>query len=152
MKIGSVYVSVVFLVAVIGAMICPGSAAAQDKDPWSSAQLIAPATLAEMLKGPASDRPVVLDVGPAGVIAGAREVGPAHQDEGMKKLKQALSAVPRDKEVVVYCGCCPFAKCPNVRPAFRLLLEMGFKTPRLLDLPHNLKKDWIDKGYPLARE
>jgi hypothetical protein len=105
-----------------------------------------------MLKGPASDRPVVLDVGPAGVIAGAREVGPAHQDEGMRTLKQALSAVPRDQEVVVYCGCCPFAKCPNVRPAFRLLLEMGFKAPRLLDLPHNLKKDWIDKGYPLAQE
>lgn len=142
----------VYLVAMMGIAVAPGSAGAQDKDPWSSTQLIEPATLAEMLKGPASDRPVVLDVGPAGVIAGAREVGPAHEDAGMKKLKQVLSSVSRDQEVVVYCGCCPFAKCPNVRPAFRLLLEMGFKAPRLLDLPHNLKKDWIDRGYPMARE
>jgi hypothetical protein len=51
--------------------------------------------------------------------------------------------------VVIYCGCCPFAKCPNVRPAFSTLLGMGFKNPRLLNLSHNLKADWIDKGYPL---
>lgn len=138
------------LLTMMGVMAFSPSAFSQTKDPWTEAQLMQPAALAESLRGPASDRPVVIDVGPAGLIAGARETGPAHEKAGLKKLKKELRAIPRDQEVVIYCGCCPFAKCPNVRPAFQLLLDMGFKSPRLLNLPHNLKADWIDPGYPLA--
>jgi hypothetical protein len=29
---------------------------------------------------------------------------------------------------------------------------MGFTHPRLLNLSHNLKADWIDKGYPMEEE
>jgi hypothetical protein len=28
---------------------------------------------------------------------------------------------------------------------------MKFTNYRLLDLPHNIKKDWIDKGYPTVK-
>lgn len=122
---------------------------ANSRDPWTAAQLVEPAQLAGQLAGPAESRPVVIDVGPAGRIKGSLEAGPAHEDDGMKQLKQILAAVPRAREVVIYCGCCPFARCPNVRPAFKILTEMGFKSPRLLNLPHNLKSDWIDKGYPV---
>jgi hypothetical protein len=52
--------------------------------------------------------------------------------------------------VIIYCGCCPFDKCPNIRPAFAALKEMGFKNARLLDLPKNIKADWLDKNYPAA--
>jgi hypothetical protein len=36
-----------------------------------------------------------------------------------------------------------------VRPAFKLLNDLQFTNAKLLDLSHNLKADWIDKGYPV---
>jgi hypothetical protein len=38
-----------------------------------------------------------------------------------------------------------------VRPAIDALKEMKFTNYYLLDLPNNIKKDWIDKGYPVAK-
>ncbi|MCL6523886.1 MAG: rhodanese-like domain-containing protein [Thermoflavifilum sp.] len=120
------------------------------KEPWTAAELLSPDTLAAWLRTPQqSQHPVILDVGPAGVIPGAQELGEAHTTEGMAHLKAALQKLPKNSLVVVYCGCCPFSKCPNVRPAFSLVKKMGFTHARLLDLKDNLKKDWIDKGYPI---
>lgn len=130
-------------------LLLPLGLEAQPSNPWTAKQLVEPATLAVMLKLPEAKRPLILDIGPAGVIKGATEIGPAHEKEGMQKLKQELSAVPKDRVIVIYCGCCPFEKCPNIRPAFAELKRLGFKNARLLNLPHNLKTDWIDKGYPL---
>lgn len=129
-----------------------GRAGAQQKDPWQASDLMQPADMAAALKLPESRRPVLIDVGPAGQIQGALKAGPAHEAEGMAKLKALLAHIPRSREVVVYCGCCPFTKCPNIRPAFRTLVAMGFQHPRLLNLSHNLKADWIDKGYPLVSQ
>lgn len=128
---------------------CCLSCTAQQKDPWTKAQLIEPAVLAAQLNLPVAQKPVVLDIGPAGTIKGALEVGPAEENKNLDKMKALLKGVPKDKEVVIYCGCCPFAKCPNVRPAFNTLLKLGYTHPRLLNLSQNLKADWIDKGYPL---
>lgn len=122
------------------------------QEPWKPAQLMAPSELATALKLPADQRPVVIDVGPAGVIKGALVAGPAHEADGMTQFKALLQKMDRNTEVVIYCGCCPFAKCPNVRPAFKTLLALGFKDPRLLNLSDNLKADWIDQGYPLEKE
>jgi hypothetical protein len=55
---------------------------------------------------------------------------------------------PRDREIVIYCGCCPWEKCPNIRPAFAALQEMGFTHVKALYVPDNLAKDWIGKGFP----
>lgn len=129
-----------------------GCFAQQQDNPWTQKQLLEPAVLAQQLKLPENRRPVVLDVGPAGVIKGAIETEPAEQEEGIQNLKTVLEDVPKNKEVVIYCGCCPFTKCPNIRPAFRVLLKMGFTNARLLNLSQNLKADWIDKGYPLQEE
>ena len=52
--------------------------------------------------------------------------------------------------IVIYCGCCPFEHCPNIRPAFNLLNEMGFTNQKLLSLQKNIKADCIDKGYPVS--
>lgn len=127
-----------------------GSATAQQKDPWQASDLVQPADMAAALKLPESKRPLLIDVGPAGRIQGSLKAGPAHESAGMARLKTLLAHIPKSREVVVYCGCCPFTKCPNIRPAFRTLKEMGFEHPRLLNLSHNLKADWIDKGYPLS--
>ncbi|HVB03408.1 MAG TPA: hypothetical protein VNE41_06785 [Chitinophagaceae bacterium] len=117
-------------------------------DPWNASQLMDPGALAMLMKAKGS-LPLVLDVGPAGQILHARQMGPAHEAAGMARLGKTLAKVPRDKEIVVYCGCCPFNKCPNIRPAFLLLQHLGFTRIFVLDLSHNLKADWIDKGYPL---
>lgn len=125
---------------------------AQQNDPWTKAQLKEPAALAQELKLPADQHPVVIDVGPSGRIKGSLYAGPTEDKEGMDKLKALLQPLSKDKEVVIYCGCCPFNKCPNVRPAFKMLQDMEFQKPRLLNLTHNLKADWIDKGFPLEDE
>lgn len=120
---------------------------ARQTDPWTPAQLMPPAELAQEINN--NTNPLVICVGPAGLIKGSIEAGAAHENAGLDKLRSLLSGVDRNKEVIIYCGCCPFAHCPNVRPAFNLLLSMGFTHPRLLDIPHNIRIDWIQHGYPL---
>lgn len=141
------YFTAVFLAGLFTAFT---ACVAQQKDPWTQKQLLEPAVLAHDLSLPKDQQPVIIDVGPAGNIRNALIAGPAEHADGLRNLKAILKNIPNTKEVVIYCGCCPFTKCPNIRPAFRTLLSMGFKNPKLLNLSHNLKADWIDKGYPLA--
>lgn len=81
-------------------------------------------------------------------IPGSVFAGPGSKAEGIADLKKAVAGLPRTREIVLYCGCCPFDKCPNIRPALAALREMGFTHVKAMELPTNLKTDWIDKGYP----
>ncbi len=117
-------------------------------DPWTDRDILAPETLAKDVKAA-----LVIHVGfdvlyRAAHIAGTPYAGPASKPEGLAELKKAVAGQPHDREIVLYCGCCPMDKCPNVRPAFTALHEMGYTNVRVLRLPSNLKDDWIDKGYP----
>ena len=131
------------------AVVSGARAVQRQTDPWTPAQLMEPADLAAKLKDIAANPSLIVCVGPSGLIKGSVETGPAHVASNLDSLRTLLSREDRQREVVIYCGCCPFKNCPNVRPAFSLLLSMGFKHPRLLDLSHNIKVDWIDKGYPV---
>jgi hypothetical protein len=71
--------------------------------------------------------------------------------EGLAALKKALEELPRRQAVVLYCGCCPWADCPNVRPAFKMVREMGFKDVRVLYVVKDLQHDWIDKGFSVTK-
>jgi len=53
--------------------------------------------------------------------------------------------------VVLYCGCCPLEKCPNLRPAFTALKDTGFARLRVLILPISFNADWVDKGYRIQK-
>src|SRR5512144_1657261 len=119
-------------------MIARVTASAQGGTPWTEKQLKDPVSLAKSLRDPSAEKPVIFNVGPAEQIKGAVQVGPAGKKDSLEALRRALAKVSKDKEVVVYCGCCPFSRCPNVRPAFELLKELKFKKPMLLDLPVNL--------------
>ncbi len=77
--------------------------------------------------------------------------GPAATPEGLAVLKDAVAKLPRDAEIVVYCGCCPWDHCPNIKPAMELLNVMGFTRARALYVPTNMAKDWFDLGYPATR-
>ncbi len=117
--------------------------------PWTDKQLKEPAALAAAIADSKTPRPVIFNIGPVQQIKGAIAIGPTSKNANLEKLKQHLAKLPKDKEVIIYCGCCPFSRCPNVRPAFELLQQMKFKNAKLLNLSSNLKEDWISKGYPV---
>lgn len=125
-----------------------GIFAQQNQEPWNSNQLLEPATLASRINQGQTDNLLILSVGPDAVIKGSVEIGPAQEQANIKKLKSYLKNVPKGKEVIIYCGCCPFNKCPNIRPAFKVVKDIGFKYPKLLNLYKNVKVDWLDKDYP----
>ncbi len=119
------------------------------KDPWNKDELIAPATLAALIKKPKASQPIIFNIGVVENIKGARHIGKASDKENLERFRKALSSIPKSNSIVVYCGCCPFDRCPNIRPAFEMLKTQGFKNGKLLNLPTNIKVDWIDKGYPI---
>jgi hypothetical protein len=122
----------------------------QQPENWTSDQLIEPSELAQTLKS-AKGVPVIISVGPGAPIPNSLETGMAKEKDNLDTLKNKLAVIPKDAKVVIYCGCCPFEHCPNVRPAIALLKDMKFTNYKLLDLPHNIKTDWIDKGYPVIQ-
>jgi hypothetical protein len=109
-----------------------------------------------MLKGPAGEKPLLLHVGfkvlyRAGAIPGTRYVGAGSRPEGIAALRREVRDVPRARSIVLYCGCCPWDHCPNMRPAFRALREMGFKNVRALYIEKDLDTDWVNAGFPLEK-
>ncbi len=126
------------------------SSALQQNDPWTQQQLLAPADLAKVLNNPKSPQPIVYSIGMQAIIKGSIDIGPTMRPENLNVLKQKLSKLSKNSQIVVYCGCCPFSRCPNVRPAMELLRSMQFTNYKLLNLPQNVKVDWIDKGYPMS--
>jgi len=119
-------------------------------DPWTAQQLMAPADLATVLNNSKILQPIVFSVGMQAIIKGSIDIGPAMKAENLNTLKQRLNKLPKNSDIVIYCGCCPFSRCPNIRPAMELLKAMQFTNYKLLNLPQNVKVDWIDKGYPMT--
>jgi thiosulfate/3-mercaptopyruvate sulfurtransferase len=120
------------------------------------AELITPEELANILRSPRAEKPLIVQVGfhilyLQGHIAGAHYEGPASKEEGLKKLRKWAKSLPRDKFIVIYCGCCPWVHCPNVKPAADALHKMGFTRVRTLYIEQNFAADWADKGYPVEK-
>lgn len=120
------------------------------KNSWTKNELIEPATLAAMIKNPKADKPLIFNIGVVDDIKGAKNMGASSEKENLARFKKTLSKLPKNTPMVVYCGCCPFDRCPNIRPAFQAMKDGGFSKGLLLNLPTNVKTDWISKGYPLA--
>jgi hypothetical protein len=126
-----------------------GLLSGQTGEPWTSKDLLEPDMLASMLTNANTQKPVIYNIGPLSNIKGAIFIGSTSSKANIEKLSKALASVPKDKMVVIYCGCCPFRSCPNIRPAFNLLKEKGYTKAKLLNLKQNLKVDWTDLGYPV---
>jgi hypothetical protein len=84
-------------------------------------------------------------------IAGSEYVGSASTESGLQQLRKRVESLPRTKFVVIYCGCCPWSHCPNVKPADDALQAMGFTNVKVLYIANNFGADWVDKGYPVAK-
>ncbi len=128
-----------------------------DDNPWTAVDAVEPSKLAgELARANQSERPAILYVGfkplfEGGHIAGATFHGTASTAPGLADLKKWAAALPRTANLVIYCGCCPFGYCPNIRPAFVALHGMGFTRLRVLVMPNNFSSDWVDKGYPVEK-
>lgn len=125
-------------------------------DPWPSSETMPPAQLAKMLTDKYASVPTVVFVGFRSLYAGghvpdASFHGTASTEQGLAELKAWAASLPRSTELVVYCGCCPMDKCPNIRPAYAALSSMSFKKVRVLVLPISFAADWADKRYPMQK-
>ena len=124
--------------------------------PWPGSETMQPALLSKMLTDKYVSVPTVVFVGFRSLYAGghvpdASFHGTASSEQGLAELKAWAALLPRATELVIYCGCCPMDKCPNVRPAYTALSAMGFKKLRVLVLPTSFAVDWADKGYPMQK-
>lgn len=130
--------------------------AAGAADPWTKAQLISPEALNKVLVQAKPNKLIIIQVGfrplyVQGHIPRSVYYGPAARPEGLAELRKYVQDFPRNQEIVIYCGCCPWSDCPNIRPAFKALKEMGFTRVKVLDIPDRLSTDWVGKGYPLEK-
>jgi len=126
-------------------------------DPWTPTQTVQPADLVrELAAAKSAGSPVVVCAGfrtlfEGAHIPGATFHGSASAAQGLADLKKWAETLPRGTNLVVYCGCCPLSRCPNIRPAFAALRDMGFTHLRVLILPTDFATDWVAKGYPIQK-
>lgn len=144
----------VFLALLTFLATIPLARSVNGTDPWKPSQILQPADLAKQLSA-TSGKPLLIHVGfitmyKQAHIPGSKYCGPTYKLEGIEQLKKCVAGVAHTRAIVIYCGCCPWDHCPNVRPAFEELSKMGFKNLKVLSLPTDFGKDWANKGYPVA--
>jgi thiosulfate/3-mercaptopyruvate sulfurtransferase len=127
------------------AIISPG-------DPWTIADIITPEELSKELANPKTKKPVIYNIGfdflyQQSHIPGSIFAGPASRQDGIDKIKTVLKAVKHDQKIVIYCGCCPWKECPNIRQGYKIFKNLGYNSVKVLYIPDNFAKDWKDKGY-----
>jgi hypothetical protein len=118
--------------------------------PWKPTELMEPGELNEAIT--AKKAPVIFNIGSVEDIKGAIHIGPITEAANLEKFKTALTAHKKSTEIVIYCGCCPFGKCPNIRPPYKLLKDLGYTNVKVLNLYVNLRNNWTSAGYPLAKD
>ncbi len=145
------YRAAIFFVAISSALAQQHSAKSSLGDESiHKTDLLQPAELVRMLH--TAEKPLILQVGSQVLYAeahvpGSEYAGPAGTDAGLEELRNRLRGVSKDRLIVIYCGCCPWEKCPNIRPAFSELRSLGFTNVKALYLPENFGADWVNKGY-----
>jgi len=141
------------LLAVAGLLLLASSFSTRaNSDPWTQAQTVQPSALAKELEN-SKTAPMVVFVGfgrlyTAGHIKSSQYHGTTSKEDGLKEFTTWAATLPRTANIVIYCGCCPMDRCPNIRPAFKALQDLGFKQVRVLILPNDFATDWADKGLP----
>ena len=128
---------------------------AQTAETVDKAHLIQPEELVKALQSK-GEKPLVLMIGfrmlyTQAHIPGAEYIGPTSEERGISQLRQRAQTLSKKRSIVLYCGCCPWVHCPNVDPALKLLRDLGFTNVKVLYLPNNFGRDWMNKGYPVEK-
>jgi thiosulfate/3-mercaptopyruvate sulfurtransferase len=143
------------LIATFALMVAILTGAQSDLRPGSP-QLISPEDLVNVLQASKGEKPVILNVGPSLLymqahIPGAEYIGAPSSPQGIQALRTRVKPLPKNTFIVLYCGCCPWSHCPNVRPAYNDLNKLGFSNVKVLFIADNFGADWVDKGYPTIK-
>src|SRR6201993_2358667 len=120
-----------------------------------ASRLMNPEDLVKILQS-GKKKPLMLQVGSHMLflqahIPGSEYVGPGANDAGLQQLRKRVESLPRNRFIVLYCGCCPWNHCPNVKPADDALHAMGFTNVKVLYIADNFGANWVDKGYLTAK-
>jgi thiosulfate/3-mercaptopyruvate sulfurtransferase len=121
-----------------------------------AAELLQPKELEQILRSPSGEKPLILQVGSHVLYAeahipGSEYIGAAGQDAGLQALQERVKGLERSQFIILYCGCCPWNKCPNIRAAYQQLHVLGFTRIKGLYLATDFGTDWVNKGYPVAK-
>ena len=121
-----------------------------------SAQLINPEDLLKLLQAPKGQKPLILNVGPHLIymqahIPSSEFIGPGSDSQALESLRRRVKTVPHNSFIVLYCGCCPWGRCPNVRPAYNELHKLGFTNVKVLYIADDFGTDWVENGYPTIK-
>jgi len=121
-----------------------------------ASRLVNPDELVKILQSARSEKPLMIQVGSHVLytqahIPGSEYIGPASSDSGLQALRKRVEVLPRKKFIILYCGCCPWSHCPNLKPADDALHAMGFTNVKVLYMADNFGADWVEKGYPVAK-
>lgn len=121
-----------------------------------NASLIQPEALVQILKSTPKEKPVILQVGSRVMysqahIPGSEYAGPGSTAAGIQSLEDTVASMPKNRHIILYCGCCPWGRCPNVGPAYKRLHDLGFTKVQVLYLANNFGDDWVSKGYPAVK-
>ena len=119
----------------------------------NAADLISAQDLAKILQSSEGKRPLLIYVGfhplyTQAHIPRSEFFGPASNEAVVQQLRKRVEGLSRNRFIVIYCGCCPWNRCPNVKPAYEALRNWGFTKLKVLYIPNNLGTDWVNKGYP----
>lgn len=122
----------------------------------SSSRQITPDALVKLLQSTKGEKPLIIQVGfhmlyVQAHIPGSEYIGPASDPSGLQRLRTRIESLPRNKFIVIYCGCCPWNHCPTVQPADDALRAMGFTNVKVLYIADNFGANWVDKGYPITK-
>lgn len=145
------YSCLFFLIAMLSSLQAKGQATS-----IPTARLIQPEELVKLFQTAGTEKPLMIQVGSHVLYAqahipGSEYIGPASSDAGLQKLRERVAPLPRSKFIVLYCGCCPWGHCPNVKPADDALHALGFTNVKVLYIADNFGTNWVEKGYPTAK-
>lgn len=144
---------------IVTILIGAAAPARADHKPAASipaAALIEPADFAAALKASSGPRPLILQVGfrkayAQAHIPGSEYVGAASEEGGLELLRQRVATLPKDSAIVIYCGCCPWSKCPNIAAAYDALQDLGFKHVQVIHIADDFGTNWAEQGFPTVK-
>lgn len=121
-----------------------------------AADLLEPEAFAKGLQSSSAPKPLILQVGFRTLyvqahIPGSEYAGPTGQEPGLTILRQRVASLAKDAPIVIYCGCCPWSRCPNIAAAYDALRALGFSHVKVLHIAEDFGTNWVDKGYPVAK-
>jgi thiosulfate/3-mercaptopyruvate sulfurtransferase len=113
------HIQILLIVGLIPAAL-PATPSAQQ------ANQIRPEELLKILQSSQGEKPILIQVGSHVLysqahIPGSEYIGPAFDANSLPLLRHRVGPLSRKAFIVLYCGCCPWNHCPNIKPAQDLL-------------------------------